>query len=176
MCSRGSPAPHWRAADLLPIILEMLLAALLPIRDACPLYYPQKSAEPAPTKRLRAFLGTEAALGAAVAATALLTALFMRALLIATSTYAIFALLGVSSLRRVDLSLVSGLSLSVRSSTRPPRAPGLHPHGEPTPCSSHTAAAAVAGHPPASPAVAGGSRAATANEQTQQGAARSKGD
>ena len=117
----------------------MLLAALLPIRDACPLYYPQKSAEPAPTKRLRAFLGTEAALGAAVAATALLTALFMRALLIATSTYAIFALLGVSSLRRVDLSLVSGLSLSVRSSTRPPRAPGLHPHGEPTPCSSHTA-------------------------------------
>ena len=77
------------------MILEMLLAALLPIRDACPLYYPQKSAEPAPTKRLRAFLGTEAALGAAVAATALLTALFMRALLIATSTYAIFALLGV---------------------------------------------------------------------------------
>ena len=49
------------------MILEMLLAALLPIRDACPLYYPQKSAEPAPTKRLRAFLGTEAALGAAVA-------------------------------------------------------------------------------------------------------------
>ena len=67
------------------------------------------------------------------------------------------------------LSLVSGLSLSVRSSTRPPRAPGLHPHGEPTPCSSHTAVAAVAGHPPASPAVAGGPRAATATEQTQQG-------
>ena len=38
---------------MLPMILEMLLAALLPIRDACPLYYPQKSAEPAPTKRLR---------------------------------------------------------------------------------------------------------------------------
>ena len=133
---------------MLPIILEMLLAALLPIRDACPLYYPQKSAEPAPTKRLRAFLGTEAALGAAVAATALLlTAVFMRALLIATSTYAIFALLGVSSLRQVDQSLVSGLSLSVRYSTRPPRSPGLHPHGEPTPCSPHTAAAAVAGHP-----------------------------
>ena len=49
---------------MLPIILEMLLAALLPIRDACPLYYPQKSAEPAPTKRLRAFLGAEAALDA----------------------------------------------------------------------------------------------------------------
>ena len=152
------------------MLREMPLAALLPIRDACPLYYPQKSAEPAPTKRLRALLGSEAALGAAVAATALLlTALFMRALLIATSTYAIFALLGVSSLRRVDRSLVSGLSLSVRSSTRPTRAPGLHPHGEPTPCSPHTAAAAVAGHPPASPAVAGGSRAATATEQTQQG-------
>ena len=71
------------------MLREMPLAALLPIRDACPLYYPQKSAEPAPTKRLRALLGTEAALGAAVAATALLlTALFMRALLIATSTYA----------------------------------------------------------------------------------------
>ena len=93
--------------------------------------------------------------------------LFMHESLVAACTYAIFALLGVSSLRRVDLSLVSGLSLSVRSSTRPPRAPGLHPHGEPTPCSSHTAAAAVAGHPPASPAVAGGSRAATATEQTQ---------
>ena len=53
-------------------------------------------------------------------------------------------------------------------STPPPCAPGLHPHGEPTPCSSHTAAAAVAGHPPASPAVAGGSRAATATGQTQQ--------
>ena len=51
------------------MLREMPLAALLPIRDACPLYYPQKSAEPAPTKRLRAFLGTEAALGAAVAAT-----------------------------------------------------------------------------------------------------------
>ena len=118
------------------MLREMPLAALLPIRDACPLYYPQKSAEPAPTKRLRAFLGTEAALGAAVAATALLAALFMREPLVAACTYAIFALLGVSSLRRVDLSLVSGLSLSVRSSTRPPRAPGLHPHGEPTPCSS----------------------------------------
>ena len=155
------------------MLREMPLAALLPIRrDACPLYYPQKSAEPAPTKRLRAFLGTEAALGAAVAATASLAALFMREPLVAACTYAILALLGVSSLRRVDLSLVSGLSLSVRSSTRPPRAPGLHPHGhgEPTPCSSHTAAAAVAGHPPASPAVAGGSRAATATEQTQQGA------
>ena len=151
------------------MLLEMPLAALLPIRDACPLYYPQKSAEPAPTKRLRALLGTEAVFGAAVAATALLAALFMREPLVAACTYAIFALLGVSSLRRVDLSLVSGLSLSVRSSTRPPRAPGLHPHGEPTPCSSHTAAAAVAGHPPASPAVAGGSRAATATEQTQQG-------
>ena len=81
------------------------------------------------------------------------------------------ALLGTSSLSQVDtLSLVSRLRLSVRYSTRPPRAPGLHPHGEPTPCSSHTAAAAVAGHPPASPAVAGGSRAATATEQTQQGA------
>ena len=144
----------------------MLLAALLPIRDACPLYYPQKSAEPAPTKRLRAFLGTEAALGAAVAATAWVAALFMRALLIATSTHAIYVLLGVSSLMRVDQSLVSGLSLSVCSSTRPLRAPGLHPHGEPTPCSPHTAAAAVAGHPPASPAVAGGSRAATATEHT----------
>ena len=32
---------------MLPMILEMPLAALLPIRDACPLYYPQKSAEPA---------------------------------------------------------------------------------------------------------------------------------
>ena len=147
----------------------MPLAALLPLRDACPLYYPQKSAEPAPTKRLRAFLGTKVALGAAVAADAWLVALFMRESLVAACTYAIFALLGVSSLRRVDLSLISGLSLSVRSSTRPPRAPGLHPHGEPTPCSSHTAAAAVAGHPPASPAVAGGSRAATATEQTQQG-------
>ena len=42
----------------------------------------------------------------------------------------------------------------------------FHRGGEPTPCSSHTAAA-VAGHPPASPAVAGGSRAATATEQTQ---------
>ena len=112
---------------MLPIILEMLLAALLPMRDACPLYYPQKSAEPAPTKRLRALLGTEAALSAAVAATALLAALFMREPLVAACTYAIFALLGVSSLRRVDLSLVSGLSLSVRSSTRPTRAPGLHP-------------------------------------------------
>ena len=91
------------------MILEMLLAALLPIRDACPLYYPQKSAEPAPTKRLRAFLGTEAALGAAVAV-ALLAALFMREPLVAACTHAIFALLG--ALRRVDLSLVSGLSLS----------------------------------------------------------------
>ena len=150
------------------MLREMPLAALLPIRDACPLYYPQKSAEPALTKRFRALLGIEAALGAAVAATASLAALFMREPLVAACTYAIFALLGVSSLRRVDLSLVSGLSLSVRSSTRPPRAPGLHPHGEPAPCSSHTAAAAVAGHPPASPAVAGGPRAATATEQTQQ--------
>ena len=106
------------------MLREMPLAALLPIRDACPLYYPQKSAEP--TKRLRALLGSEAALGAAVAATALLAALIMREPLVAACTYAIFALLGVSSLRRVDLSLVSGLSLSVRSSTRPPRAPGLH--------------------------------------------------
>ena len=95
------------------MLREMPLAALLPIRDACPLYYPQKSAEPAPTKRLRALLGSEAALGAAVAATALLAALFMREPLVAACTYAIFALLGVSSLRRVDLSLVSGLSLSV---------------------------------------------------------------
>ena len=56
------------------MLLEMPLAALLPGHDACPLYYPQKSAEPAPTKRLRALLGSEAALGAAVAATALLAA------------------------------------------------------------------------------------------------------
>ena len=95
------------------MLREMPLAALLPIRDACPLYYPQKSAEPAPTKRLRALLGTEAVFGAAVAATALLAALFMREPLVAACTYAIFALLGVSSLRRVDRSLVSGLSLSV---------------------------------------------------------------
>ena len=101
-------------------------------------------------------------------ATARVAALFMHALLIATSSHAISALLGVSSLMQVDQWRVSGLSLSVRYSTRPPRAPGLHPHGEPTPCSSHTAAAAVAGHPPASPAVAGGSRAATATGQTQQ--------
>ena len=73
---------------MLPMILEMPLAALLPIRDACPLYYPQKSAEPAPTKHLRALLGTEAALGAAVAATARLAALFMHELLVATRTYA----------------------------------------------------------------------------------------
>ena len=69
-------------------------------------------------------------------------------------------------------SLSSSLSKLLPSSwqwIRPPRAPGLHPHGEPTPCSSHTAAAAVAGHPPASPAVAGrpgGSRAATATHIT----------
>ena len=68
------------------MLREMPLAALLPIRDACPLYYPQKSAEPAPTKRLRAFPGAEAALGAAVAATALLAALFMREPLVAAST------------------------------------------------------------------------------------------
>ena len=75
-------------------------ARCAPTYCACPLYYPQKSAEPAPTKRLRAFLGTEAALGAAVAATAWVAALFMRALLIATSTHAIYVLLGVSSLMR----------------------------------------------------------------------------
>ena len=60
---------------MLPMLREMPLAALLPIRDACPLYYPQKSAEPALTKRFRALLGIEAALGAAVAATAVLAAL-----------------------------------------------------------------------------------------------------
>ena len=62
-------APRPGSAAVLPMLREMPLAALLPIRDACPLYYPQKSAEPAPTTRLRAFLGTEAALGVAVAAT-----------------------------------------------------------------------------------------------------------
>ena len=152
------------------MLREMPLAALLPIRDACPLYYPQKSAEPAPTKRLRAFLAAfSAPRQLSMPATARVAALFMHALLIATSSHAISALLGVSSLMQVDQWRVSGLSLSVRYSTRPPRSPGLHPHGEPTPCSSHTAAAAVAGHPPASPAVAGGSRAATATGQTQQG-------
>ena len=35
------PVPR-RAAAVLPMLREMPLAALLPIRDACPLYYPQK--------------------------------------------------------------------------------------------------------------------------------------
>ena len=43
-------------------------------------------------------------------------------------------------------------------STPPPCAPGLHPHGEPTPCPSHTAAAAVAGH--SHPLLVDGDRAA----------------
>ena len=84
------------------MLREMPLAALLPIRDACPLYYPQKSAEPAPTKRLRALLGTEAVFGAAVAATALLAALFICEPLVAACTYAIFALLGGRVLERTE--------------------------------------------------------------------------
>ena len=84
----------------------------------------------------------------------------------------LFALVlsGVSSRSQVDRSsLVSGLSLSVCHNTRRlPRAPGLHPHGKPTPCSPYTAAAAVTGHPPTPPSVAGGPRAVPASEQTQQ--------
>ena len=87
---------------MLPMLREMPLAALLPIRDACPLYYPQKSAEPAPTKHLRALLGTEAVFGAAVAATALLAALFICEPLVAACTYAIFALLGGRVLERTE--------------------------------------------------------------------------
>ena len=48
-------------------------------------------------------------------------------------------------------------------STHPPRAPGLHPHGEPTPLLAHTAAAAVTGH---TLAAASSGRSPPAGEQT----------
>ena len=40
---------------------------------------------------------------------------------------------------RLDASTRHPLRLAAEASfsTHPPRAPGLHPHGEPTPCSSH---------------------------------------
>ena len=74
-------------------------------------------------------------------AIARLAALFMLVPMTATSSHAISALLGVSSLMQVDQWRVSGLSLSVRYSTRPPRAPvAHHATGEPTPRSplNHT--------------------------------------
>ena len=62
--------------------------------------------------------------------------------------------------QHLDASARHPLRLAAERSfcTLPPCAPGLHPHGEPTPCSCHTAAAAVAGH--SHPMLVDGGRAA----------------
>ena len=67
--------------------------------------------------------------------------------------------------QHLDASARHPLRLAAEASfsTHPPRAPGLHPHGEPTPLLAHTAAAAVTGH---TLAAASSGRSPPAGEQT----------
>ena len=67
--------------------------------------------------------------------------------------------------QHLDASARHPLRLAAEASfsTHPPRAPGLHPRGEPTPLLAHTAAAAVTGH---TLAAASSGRSPPAGEQT----------
>ena len=133
-CCPWPPALHWRAAHVMPMLLEPLLAALRPVRDLRPLHsLPCRSSKVADgTQTLSASLRLHRRCPSASSQRSagrdgpLCTHAPVR-------NEAVWCELAVPGGPLVPCRWSQSLSVS-HNTRRLPSAPGLHPHGKPTPC------------------------------------------